>query len=255
MSNSLHPVAAELADLIEADSVGYETLRRMASVSHYNRWIFEEISPFAGSHILEVGCGIGNMTAFFVDCELLVAIDRLQASVALTRRRYQGFPNVRVMQGDISDPQLPAQLATWPFDTALCVNVLEHVDDDLSALRRLWQILQPGGRLLLLVPAGHYMYGSLDQALGHYRRYERAQLAQLVEEAGFQSSVLRYMNLAGIPGWWLNSRVLKRRLLPEGQLRWFNRLAPVFIRGERLLRRAWDVPAGQSLVCIAQKKT
>jgi hypothetical protein len=63
------------------------------------------------------------------------------------------------------------------------------------------------------------------------------------------------MNLAGIPGWWLNSRVLKRRLLPEDQLRWFDRLAPIFIGSERLLRRAWDVPVGQSLLCIAQKKT
>jgi len=227
----------------------------MASASHYNRWIFEELSPFAGSHILEAGCGIGNMTAYFLDCELLVAIDRLPASVKFTQRRYHDFSNVRVMLGDISDPHLPAQLASWSFDTAICVNVLEHVEDDLQALRHLWQVLQPGGRLLLLVPAGRYMYGALDQALGHYRRYDRAQLAQLIQDAGFRSLSLRYMNLAGIPGWWLNSCVLKRQLLPESQLRWFNRLAPVFIGSERLLRRVWDVPAGQSLVCIAQKKT
>jgi len=63
------------------------------------------------------------------------------------------------------------------------------------------------------------------------------------------------MNLAGIPGWWLNSRLLKRELLPEDQLRWFNRLAPFFIRSERWLRRIWDAPLGQSLICIAQKKT
>jgi SAM-dependent methyltransferase len=254
VSNSFHPVAADLADLIAEDSVGYETLRRMASVSHYNRWIFEELSPFAGSHILEAGCGIGNMTAYFLDCELLVAIDRLQASVEFTRRRYHDFSNVRVLQGDISDPQLPAQLASWSFDTALCINVLEHVEDDLQALRHLWQILQPGGRLLLLVPAGRFMYGTLDQALGHYRRYERRQLNELVRQAGFQPLILHYMNLAGVPGWWLNSRVLKRRLLPEDQLRWFNRLAPLFIRSERMLRRVWDMPAGQSLVCIAQKR-
>jgi len=250
-----HPAADVLADLVSEDRIGYETLRRMTSVARYNRWIFEELSPFAGSHVLEAGCGIGNMTAYFLDRELLVAIDRLPASVQLTAKRYQSFPNVQVMRGDISDPQLPEQLASWSFDTALCVNVLEHVEDDLQALRHLWRVLQPAGRLLLLVPAGRYLYGTLDRALGHYRRYDRRQLAALVQMAGFQTLALHYMNLAGIPGWWLNSRVLKQRLLPEGQLRWFDRLAPIFIRSERLLRRVWDVPAGQSLVCIAQKKT
>jgi SAM-dependent methyltransferase len=253
--DSLHPAATDWPELIAEDSIGYETLRRMASVAHYNRWIFEELAPFAGRRILEVGCGIGNMTAYFLDSELLVAIDRLQASVLLTRRRYQAHENVRVLPGDITDPELPPQLAPYELDTVLCVNVLEHIEDDGAALRRMSQVLQPGGRLLLLVPAGGYLYGTLDEALGHYRRYDRAGLATIVQEAGFQPLQVRYMNLAGIPGWWLNSRVLKRRLLPEDQLRWFDRLAPIFIGSERLLRRAWDVPAGQSLLCIAQKKT
>ena len=255
MPDSLHILDSDLADLPIEDSVGYETLRRMASVSHYNQWIFEEISPFAGKRVLEVGCGIGNMTAYFLDRELLVAIDRLRASVLLTRRRYQKNANVRVLWGDISDPRLPEQLASYAFDTAICINVLEHIEDDVAALRHMQRVLQPGGRLLLLVPAGRYMYGSLARALGHFRRYDRPQLQRAVTEAGFQPLQLRYMNLAGIPGWWLNSRLLKRQLLPEDQLRWFNRLAPFFIRSERWLRRVWDAPMGQSLICIAQKKT
>jgi SAM-dependent methyltransferase len=255
VSDPLHIPDSDLADLPNEDSVGYETLRRMASVSHYNQWIYEELAPFAGERLLEVGCGIGNMTAYFLDRELLVAIDRLRASVLLTQRRYQRNENVHVQLGDISDPELPGRLASYAFDTVLCINVLEHIEDDVAALQHMWQVLQPGGRLLLLVPAGRYMYGSLDRALGHFRRYDRPQLQQAVEKAGFQPLQLRYMNLAGIPGWWLNSRLLKRELLPEDQLRWFNRLAPFFIRSERWLRRLWDAPLGQSLICIAQKKT
>ena len=254
MSDSFHAPDLLLADLLDEDSVGYETLRRMASVSHYNQWIYEALAPFAGPRILEVGCGIGNMTAFFLESELLVAIDRLQASVLLTRKRYPGRANLKVLQGDISDSALPARLQPFDIDTVLCVNVLEHIEDDVEALRHMWQILQSDGHLLLLVPAGSYMFGALDEALGHFRRYDRVGLKQIVQQAGFQPIQLRYMNLAGIPGWWLNSRVLRRDLLPEGQLHWFNRLAPFFIRSERALRRVWDVPAGQSLICIAQKK-
>ena len=252
--DALHIPEAILAELLDEDSIGYETLRRMASVSHYNQWIFEELAPYAGSRILEVGCGIGNMTAYFLDSELLVAIDRLQASVLLTQRRYQDRPNLHVFQGDISDPSLPAQFVHYDLDTVLCINVLEHIEDDVDALRHMGQLLRPDGRLLLLVPAGPYMYGTLDRALGHFRRYDRPRLQRVVEQAGFQPMEVRYMNLAGIPGWWLNSNILKRELLPEEQLRWFNHLAPFFIRGERWLRRAWDIPAGQSLICIAQKK-
>ena len=255
MTDTLHPSASNLADLFDEDRIGYETLRRMALVVRYNQWLYEELAPFAGSRILEVGCGIGNMSAYFLDCDLLVAIDPLSVSVQLTRERYRDRPNVQVLQGDICDPALPDQFRARAFDTALCVNVLEHIEDDFEALQHMWQVLQPGGRLLLLVPAGRYLYGTLDEALGHYRRYELHELSDVVQRAGFQLLQARYLNLAGIPGWWLNSRVLKRTLLPERQLLWFNRLLPLFIRGERLLRRAWDVPIGQSLICIAQKKT
>ncbi len=139
------------------------------------------------------------------------------------------------------------------FDTVICLNVLEHIGDDRTALRYMYEALQPGGHLALFVPAGAYMFGTLDVALGHHRRYDLPNLRRRVSEAGFAIERLGYLNLAGIPGWWLNSRVLKRDLLPAGQLAWFNRLAPLFIRGERLLRRLWDAPAGQSLICIAQR--
>jgi len=246
------PLAADIA-MLDEDAVGYETLQRMASVTHYNRWIYEELAPYAGQRVLEVGCGIGNMTDFFLDRELLVGIDRMPASVAFIRQRFRGLSNIDILQADIVDPTIVPRLRSYRFDTVMCINVLEHIEDDRQALQHMWKVLEPKGRLLLLVPAGRYLYGTLDQALGHYRRYERDELAQRVIEAGFTPLQLRYMNLAGIPGWYLNSRIRKQRLLPKSQLQWFDRLAPLFIRGERLLRRIWDIPLGQSLICIAEK--
>ena len=247
--------APEKIELPDEDRIGYETLQRMASVTHYNRWIYQELAPFVGDRILEVGCGIGNMTAYFLGRELLVSVDRLQASVEVTRSLYAGHKHFHVFQGDITDPNLVARLQTYPFDTVLGINVLEHIHEDTLALMHMWELLRPGGRLLLVVPAGRYLYGSLDRALGHHRRYDPKMMQDLAATVGFAWQRLHYMNLAGIPGWWLNSRLLKRELLPESQLRWFNRLAPFFIRTEGILRQVWDVPAGQSLVGISQKKT
>lgn len=235
------------------DPIGYETLRRMATVQRYNDWIYDVLAPLAGQRLLEVGCGIGNMTDYFADRELLVALDLLPTSVELTRRRHQSNPRVHTLLGDITDPNLANKLAGEAIDTIICLNVLEHIHDDQAALDHMHDILIPGGRLLLFVPAGGYMYGTLDTALGHHRRYDRPTLAGRVTQAGFEIERLGYLNIAGIPGWWLNSRVLKRDLLPTSQLAWFNRLAPIFIRTEGWLRRIWDAPMGQSLLCVGRK--
>lgn len=235
------------------DPIGRETLRRMASVDRYNRWIYTEIAPYVGRIVLEVGCGIGNMTRYFLNAERVIALDRLPGSVALVADAFAGVSNLHTCLGDITAPDTVEQLANYPLDTVVYLNVLEHIENDAVALRHMFQCLEPGGHLLLFVPAGAYMFGTLDRALGHYRRYERAALAKRVTDAGFEPQRLSYLNLAGIPGWWLNSRVLHRQLLPQGQLRLFNDLAPLLIAAERTLRRVWDVPAGQSLLCIARK--
>ncbi len=235
------------------DPIGRETLRRMASVDRYNQWIYQEIAPFAGRRLLEVGCGIGNMTSFFLHLETVVGLDRLPSSVRHVQKAFADHPNVHIVEGDITTRATVAQLAPFRVDTVMCLNVLEHIENHQVALQHMAELLEPGGRLLLFVPAGAYMAGTLDAALGHYRRYERAQLSALVTGTGLQILRLGYLNIAGIPGWWLNSRVLKRDLLPHDQLKLFNLLAPFFIACERLLRRVWDAPFGQSLLCIAQK--
>ena len=237
------------------DPIGRETLRRMASVDRYNRWIYDEIAPYAGRRLLEVGCGIGNMTSYFLGLDEVVGLDRLPSSVRYVRAAFADRPNVHICEGDITTRDTVAQLAGHRLDTVMCLNVLEHIEDHQTALRHMAELLTPGGRLLLFVPAGAYMHGTLDSALGHFRRYDRGQLRSLVTATGLDVLRLSYLNIAGIPGWWLNSRVLKRDILPHGQLKLFNLLAPLFIGAERLLRRVWDVPLGQSLLCIAQKPT
>jgi SAM-dependent methyltransferase len=237
------------------DPIGRSTLHRMASVERYNRWIYDEIAPYAGSRLLEVGCGIGNMTSYFRQLPLVVGLDLLQSSVAYVTQHLADYSNIKIHRGDITVPHTVAQLMPYAFDTVMCLNVLEHIRNDSLALRHMADLLQPGGRLLLFVPAGMYMFGSLDVALGHHRRYEKQALRRLVEATDLQIVRLGYLNISGIPGWWLNSRMLKRQILPHGQLKLFNRLAPILITCERQMRRVWDAPLGQSLLCIARKRS
>src|SRR5439155_1584785 len=110
-------------------------------------------------------------------------------------------------------------LAAHRFDTVVCANVLEHVADDAASLRAMRALLAPGGRVVLIVPALHALYGTIDAAIGHHRRYTREEIDAKLHAAGLEVEHVSYFNLLGMVGWWLNARVLKRRSVPGLQAR------------------------------------
>ena len=211
----------------------------------YNRWMFERLRRWIGRSVLEIGSGIGNLSAFLVDRERLVLTDTREEYLSRLRRRFADRPNVGVARLYLPDDD--RAVAGQRFDTVICLNVLEHVDDDISALHAVRRLLGPGGRLVLLVPALQALYGTIDRALGHHRRYNRAGLADLLRATGYKLAHIEYFNLAGIPGWWWAGRVLRRETIPGGSLKLYDALVPLF-RLERFI--PWRV--GQSLIAIGE---
>src|SRR5262249_9093742 len=127
-------------------------------------------------------------------------------------------------------------------------NVLEHIEDDATTLSQIREILGPGGKLVLLVPAMPAIYGTLDRALHHFRRYGKDELDAKLRAAGFAANNTRFLNRPGVFGWYVTSRILNRRVLPKGQLRAFSWLMPL------LRRETANPPAfGMSLLAIARK--
>src|SRR5881392_1490971 len=135
-----------------ADQVGAATLERMAAAPRYNRWMFDRLRPWVGRRVLEIGAGIGNMSAFFTDRESYY-LGRL-------RQRFADRPHVSV--AELRLPTVSPALAAERLDTVVCLNVLEHIEDDRASLRAMHDLLQPGGRLVLLVPSLRALYGTLD---------------------------------------------------------------------------------------------
>ncbi|MEZ5416416.1 MAG: methyltransferase domain-containing protein [Vicinamibacterales bacterium] len=233
-----------------ADDVGARTLRRMAGLAAYNKWLHDRFDAFLGRRILEVGSGVGNQTRYFADRERVVASDIEAHHRAGVFRRFEDHANVRVASFSFplsADDR--ADLHAEGIDTIVCMNVLEHIERDRETLQDFASVLPPGGRLVLLVPAMPALYGTLDQALLHYRRYDKAGLQALVTECGFDVREIRFLNRLGVAGWWLNSRVLRRRVLPKGQLAAFRWLMP-------LLRHEEQRPPsfGMSLLVLASKR-
>ncbi len=233
-----------------ADDVGAITLRRMAGLSPYNRWLHERFELHLGQRILEVGSGVGNQTRYFVtDRERIVASDVEPHYVRELSTLFEHQKHVRVasFRFPLSEEE-KADLRRERIDTIVCMNVLEHIEDDRNTLKDFQTVLQPNGKMVLLVPSLKALYGTLDVALDHFRRYSRDELAELVRQSGFVVDDIRFVNLPGVFGWWLNSRVLKRRLLPKAQLSAFKWIMPLLRLEERR-----PPSFGMSLLVIARK--
>ena len=230
--------------------VGAITLRRMAMLAPYNRWLHERFESYLGKRILEVGSGVGNQTRYFIDDrELVVASDIEPHYVRELTSRFGDHRHVRI--ASYRFPLAPADrdaLRQEGIDTIVCMNVLEHIEDDASTLRDFASVLPVGGRVVLLVPSLKALYGTLDTHLNHYRRYDQHELRSKLTDAGFQIDDIRFLNRVAVPGWWLNSRVLKRKVMPRRQLRFFKWLMPLLRLEEN------NPPAfGLSLLAVARK--
>jgi len=242
----LQPPPRLLQPVEPHDHTGAATLERLAAAPRYNRWMFDRLRRWVGSHVLEVGSGIGNLSDFLLDRDRVVLTDTEPFYLARLREKYAGRSNVEVAR--LYLPTVDGALADERFDTIICLNVLEHVRDDGRSLAVMRALLRSGGRLLLLVPALPSIYGSLDAALGHHRRYTPRELREKFAAAGLTMRHLEYFNLAGILGWWFTGRVLRRSLIPAASLALYDVLVPLF-RLERLL--PWRV--GQSLIAIGER--
>jgi glycosyltransferase involved in cell wall biosynthesis len=231
-------------------NVGHVTLARMGKLEPYNRWIADRFEKWLGSRVLEMGAGFGNMTRHLTPRELIVASDLDPVALEYLRGAFREDASIRVASYRFPlDPAQRRELAALSLDTVVCLNVLEHIEDDRATLDDLFAVLRPGGRLILLVPAHARLYGSLDEHLRHFRRYEKAELEQKVRAAGFELEDLRFLNRPGVFGWWINGRLLRRRVLPRGQLSVFKLVLPL-LRSEEANPPDW----GLSLLAIGRKR-
>lgn len=225
---------------------GRETLALIEqSLGAYNRWMYEQIRPGVSGRVLEVGSGIGNMSNFLLDAPRLALTDVEPDSLADLRARFGARPGVSVDHWDLNLAP-PATLAQERFDTIVCLNVLEHIEDDHGALVRMRELLAPGGRLALLVPAHARLYNGFDRGVRHFRRYEKRGLEAALVRAGFAPRRLWYFNMLGALGWYVNGNLLGRTVLPGNQLKLIDRLVPL-LRFESALPR----PFGLSVIALA----
>jgi glycosyltransferase involved in cell wall biosynthesis len=209
-----------------SDTHGGEILLRMNRAPRYIRWMADVIRPYVGNRVLEIGAGIGNLTLHLVPRAIYCATDVNPQYLKSLQRLRANRPYLRITHLDATHADsFPANQS---FDTVIFLNVLEHIADDCGAMRNIFNVLQNGGAAIVLVPNGPKLFGSLDEVLGHCRRYTEKQLTEAGEIAGFKLERLLRFNRTGVIAWWLNGRVLRRTTFGLAQIRLLNLLTPVF---------------------------
>jgi len=221
----------------------------MSEARNYFAWLHRVASRELGRRVVEVGCGVGNFTATLLDREAVIAVDNDDDCLARVRDRFMNQTNLQVFSGDVSDGAF-LEVARFHPDSCVCLNTLEHIEDDVQALRNMASVLTPRGVVVLLVPAFPALYGPIDRNLGHCRRYRRSDLAKLANDVGLRLLRVRYMNMAGFFGWWMNARVLRRDTQSARQIAFFDQLVvPLMSRVESAI----PPPFGQSLLAVMEK--
>jgi len=224
-----------------------KNLEIMATAENYNKWIYNNIKGYLGKRILEVGCGIGNMTKFFLNRSLIVGTDINKEHLKSINHKFKNYKNFKALNLNIEKES--GDLKKYKFDTVICINVLEHIKEDIQALKNMNNVLVEKGKLILFVPALQNIYGTIDESDHHYRRYNKKALIRKIKKAGFSIKKIYYMNFVSIFGWYYHGRILKRKTHPSSHISIFNKFINLISFFEKIVRP----PVGLSLIAICKK--
>lgn len=226
---------------------GVTVLEVLEGADNYNNWIVSRIKPDIVSPALEIGAGTGNISAFFKNLKSLTVTDNDETLVEKLATKFKGNKNVRA---EVLDIEKDLYKVTNRFRTIYSVNVLEHIKNDEKALKNMHKLLEPGGKVVLLVPAKKFAYTNLDKDLGHHRRYEKAELKDKLTNAGFTVKSISYFNAVGLASWIIRDKISRgSKNLSSTQVKFFDMIVPVLKQAEpkKIL------PMGISLIGIGEK--
>ena len=232
-----------------ASTYALEDQERMARAKNYFAWQGRLVTPELGRRVIEVGCGIGNFTGTLLDRDMVIALDIDARCTERLKERYPNRKNLHVVTCDAGNYAF-SELAGFHPDSCVCLNVLEHIEDDRAAIAGIASVLMPGGVIVLLLPAFPSLSGPIDKNLGHHRRYNRHSIGRLAAASGLRVKKMHYMNVFGFFGWWANSQIFRRQAQSEGQIQFFDRhVVPLMSRIESMA----PPPFGQSLFVVLEK--
>lgn len=226
---------------------GAALLEILEGADNYNAWIASELAPYIIEPALEIGAGTGSVSQYFKTLNSLTITDRDQGLVTILNKRFKSYPKVKTQIFNITQKK---QSFSNKYNTIYAVNVLEHIENDLLALKNMYRLLNNKGRVVLLVPAKRRAFTHLDKMLGHFRRYEKDELQNKMENAGFLVESINYFNIVGLLSWMIRDKINSNAgILSPTQVKLFDFIVPIL----KIIESIAKPPAGISLIVVGRK--
>lgn len=232
---------------VEGDSsLQTDVLEDLVEAYRYRGWLVRLALPYLGDDPLEVGSGLGHYAEDWANAGIpkLTATEADPARLAMLRERFARHDAVQVEELAVPITRVADHSAVVAY------NVLEHIPEDVEALRAFAGLLRPGGAVVLIVPAFPSAMSAFDRAIGHQRRYRKHSLRQALEAAGLRVEVLHYVNAVGLLGWYVAVKALRGQPHAGALLTAYDRgVVPVM----QPIEARWQPPFGQSLFAVARR--
>ncbi|MEO5588865.1 MAG: methyltransferase domain-containing protein [Gemmatimonadaceae bacterium] len=223
-------------------------LDALAEARNYYAWVMRQFEPYLGTTVIEAGAGVGTFSEFILGLpavKKLYAIEPATNTFPILHDRFNGDARFEPMSGYLSD-----YYCDLAADSVVAVNVLEHIFDDHTFLVEAREAVVPGGSILIFVPALPAIFGTLDVAFEHHRRYTKSTLTSVLKGAGWDPVRVSYMNMPGIAAWFVAGRILRKQAISSRDARTYDRfVVPFLSRLESLI----GPPIGSNLVAIATR--
>jgi len=237
---------SKVKDLIDRD------LEILAESNNYLDFQFDMIERFIGKRILEVGSGIGNHTVKILgrDPELVIALEK---EIDFCKKIQEiSSDKVVALNEDLDNISKHVDdFKSKRIDTVIALNVLEHIENDIACLESLSKMLTKGGRIIMIVPACKILYSELDKKYGHYRRYNKSEIADYAERLGMNLIEHRYINVLGFFAWLICAKIGNAKQMHQNGMRLFNKIVPFISFIEKKITK-W--PFGLSLIFVLERK-
>ena len=234
----------------EIDETGMDILNSISFAPKFNKWMYETIKPFCKGSILEIGSGIGNISQHFIKDNYSISITDIRDNYIeiLKKNFHESAKDIFSM--NIADPNFDSKYEKLfgTFDTVFALNVVEHVKDDVLAIKNIKKLLSTKGKMIILVPAYSWMYNSFDTVLEHYRRYTSKKLRKVMEP---HVSIVhdQYFNLFGMAGWFVSGKILKKKTITRSQMELYDSLIIIAKSLDKIVFNK----IGLSIICVGEK--
>lgn len=228
----------------------HNILEQATDLARYNHWLIRQFENHFGKKILEVGSGLGALSALLPKGDITLS-DLRDDYFSYLKNKF-GYKTLKLN----IEKEAPEQFRKH-FDTIFSSNVFEHIEDDQSAFSNCFKLLRNKGKLLLFVPARQEIYGTLDNDMGHFRRYSIKEGIKKAKKAGFKIVEARYVNLPGYFAWWgrgvLLGKLVKNKPAKSKTDKILAKIYDYLIVPLLWLEKFINPPFGQSLLLVAQK--